>query len=169
MNDTLYLGIDLGVNGGLVGIKSGSIVYKSVMPRVEKEIDMTAIKDIFEWLILEHGRVIACFEVVNAMPGQGVTAMFSFGKTAGRVEGLCVGLGIPFHRVLPRIWQKELWEGVSIVKKADGRNDTKKTSYLAVSRIFPKEDFRATERSKNFHDGLVDAALIGLYSYRKRF
>jgi crossover junction endodeoxyribonuclease RuvC len=169
MNDTLYLGIDLGVNGGLVGIKAGQIVYKSIMPKVEKEIDMTAIKNIFEWLILEHGRVVACFEIVNAMPGQGVSAMFSFGKTAGRIEGLCVGLEIPFHRVLPRTWQKELWEGVTIVKKPDGKNDTKKTSYLAASRLFPKEDFRTSERAKNPHDGVVDACLIGLYSYRKSF
>lgn len=169
MNDTLYLGIDLGVNGGLVGIKNGEIIFKTIMPRLEKELDLKAIKDEMEWIRLEHGRIVAGFEVVNAMPGQGVSSMFSFGKNAGRIEGLLVGLDIPFFRVLPRIWQKELWQGVTLIKKADGRTDTKKTSYIVASRIFPKEDFRASERAKNPHDGIVDATLIALYFYRKQF
>lgn len=166
---TIYVGFDIGMAGGLSGIKNGEIVFKEKTPINGNEVDLVEIKNRLEWLILEHGRVIVTFESVGAMPGQGVTSMFTFGKQAGRIEGLCIGMGLPFHRVPPRTWQKELWEGVTIVKKADGKTDTKKTSYLALSRLFPKIDFRASERAKNPHDGIVDACLIALYSYRKNF
>src|SRR5690606_14340133 len=43
---------------------------------------------------------------VGAMPGQGVSSMFTFGHAAGVVEGLIQGLGIPYTLVTPQAWKR---------------------------------------------------------------
>ena len=48
----------------------------------------------------------AYLEQVGAMPGQGVSSMFTFGHAAGVVEGLLQGLGIPYTLVTPQAWKK---------------------------------------------------------------
>jgi crossover junction endodeoxyribonuclease RuvC len=48
----------------------------------------------------------AYLEAVHAMPGQGVTSMFTFGHAAGVAEGLLQGLGIPYTLVTPQQWKK---------------------------------------------------------------
>lgn len=48
----------------------------------------------------------AYLEQVGAMPGQGVSSMFTFGHAAGVVEGILQGLGIPYTLVTPQAWKK---------------------------------------------------------------
>jgi crossover junction endodeoxyribonuclease RuvC len=45
-------------------------------------------------------------EKVGAMPGQGVASMFSFGHSAGLVEGVVAALGVPMTLVTPQAWKK---------------------------------------------------------------
>lgn len=56
---------------------------------------------------LKGKKVVACIEQVGAMPGQGVTSMFTFGKSAGFAEGVIRALGIKYQLVRPQIWKKE--------------------------------------------------------------
>lgn len=46
-------------------------------------------------------------EKVHAMPKQGVSSMFSFGHSAGIVEGVIVAFGIPLTLVTPQSWKKK--------------------------------------------------------------
>ena len=50
----------------------------------------------------------AVVELVNAMPGQGVTSMFNFGQVTGAVLGALGQAQIPTERITPRQWQAEL-------------------------------------------------------------
>jgi len=43
-------------------------------------------------------------EAVSAMPGQGVTSMFNFGRGVGRVEGVMAAIGIELILIRPVEW-----------------------------------------------------------------
>jgi crossover junction endodeoxyribonuclease RuvC len=57
---------------------------------------------------IEGVPVTAILEKVHAMPGQGVTSMFSFGANYGFYRGVLQALQIPFEEVTPQHWQKGL-------------------------------------------------------------
>ena len=40
------------------------------------------------------------------MPGQGVSSTFTFGHSAGVVEGVVAGAGIPLTLISPQSWKK---------------------------------------------------------------
>jgi crossover junction endodeoxyribonuclease RuvC len=56
----------------------------------------------------------AFVELVGAMPGQGVSSVFAFGKSFGVVIGVPAALGIPFTLISPQVWKGAL--GVSAGK-----------------------------------------------------
>jgi len=86
-------------------------------------------------------------ERVSAMPGQGVTSMFRFGHTAGLIEGVATGLGLPVHFIRPQAWQK-------IARVQPGED----AGRLRVCQLFPKHSsFFARKKDHN----RADAALIG--------
>ena len=47
----------------------------------------------------------AVIEDVAAMPGQGVTSMFSFGESFGIAQAAIAAAGLPLTRVTPRRWK----------------------------------------------------------------
>lgn len=101
----------------------------------------------------------ACIEKVGAMPGQGVTSMFSFGYGAGVLEGICAALQIPYSFVIPQTWMKAVLSGLP---KGVGE----KASIIWCQRMFPKVDWRKSERSKKPHDGMTDATCIAFYAMK---
>lgn len=52
------------------------------------------------------GRAIARVELVGAMPGQGVSSMFSFGHATGVIYGVLGALEIEVSSVTPVVWKK---------------------------------------------------------------
>jgi crossover junction endodeoxyribonuclease RuvC len=65
--------------------------------------------------------VHAFIEQVSAMPGQGVTSMFGFGKGYGIWIGILAALGVPYTFVTPQRWKKELMQGQHDKEAAVGR------------------------------------------------
>ena len=47
-------------------------------------------------------------EDVHAMPGQGVTSMFSFGRNLGTILGVLAALKIPYRMETPQKWMKKV-------------------------------------------------------------
>ena len=43
-------------------------------------------------------------EKVGAMPGQGVSSMFQFGRSVGTIEGIIAALRLPISYVTPQKW-----------------------------------------------------------------
>jgi len=72
---------------------------------------------------------------VNAMPGQGVTSMFSFGRSYGFLRGCLVALGIPFDDVTPGKWQKAL--GLTRANKDESITSKKNRHKQRAQQLFP--------------------------------
>lgn len=99
---------------------------------------------------------VACVERVGVMPRDGGKQAFSFGKSAGFIEGVLTAYNIPYQLVLPQTWKKEF----SVT--AD-----KSTSITICKRLFPKVSLKRTDRCKVDHDGMAEALLLAEYAKRK--
>lgn len=109
----MLLGIDPGCTGALALLhKDGQICDWLMMPtlkvgtksRVNGAAVMAWIRD---WSAVHGSGWHAYLEQVGAMPGQGVSSMFTFGHAAGLVEGVVTGGGIPITLVTPQAWKKK--------------------------------------------------------------
>jgi hypothetical protein len=150
----IYIGIDVGANGGYCIMNSDGVILTSAVLG-DLEIFMKEMQGCCTQAY--H----AVFERVHAMPGQGVSSMFTFGHNVGMIEGILKAYGVPYSKVTPQSWQKEIHVGI------DKKLDPKERSRRAAAQLFPHSDFRKSERCKKAHDGIVDAVLIAEYARRK--
>ena len=166
----MICGIDNGLDGGLVFLNdSGEVLAKFVMPTLKlkgskREIDLQMLrihltKPLAATLGEQHFLLSHVFlERAQAMPGQGVSSMFSTGQGFGINKGMLAGLELSFTIVSPQVWQREMFKGLP--------KEGKDTTRIVCQRLWPKVDWRASERCKVAHDGLCDAALIAEYGRR---
>jgi len=156
-----YLGIDPGISGALAVLdKGGAIVQIFDMPTLEyvsgkskkQRVNPQAI--CAELRLFKDRQVEGMIEQVNAMPGQGVTSMFSFGRSLGILEGTLAGIDIPYTLVIPQVW-----------KKAMGANASKDGAREMAMRLWPSKS-ELFKRKKD--DGRAEAALLALYLLRIR-
>ena len=152
--DPIYLGIDPGLTGGLAWLQRGELIETSVMPTEDKFINLRVLDIKLKRYDIDH----AFLEKVHAMPGQGVSSMFKFGRVYGAIEALLVANCIPYTLIPPQRWTKSIHAGLDHLC-----DDSKEKSRLAASMLFPQYDFRKSDRAKNPHMGMVDAALIAEY------
>lgn len=92
-------------------------------------------------------------EQVSAMPGQGVTSMFGFGKGYGIWIGICAALRIPTTFVTPQRWKKEIMAGIP----------DKTAARIRAQQLFPAV---APVMKLVKHDGRAEALLIAEYGRR---
>lgn len=117
------LGIDPGSNGALSS-SNGHVFSFGKMSET----------DIFQEL--EGFTSPYCYlEKVHAMPGQGVTSMFTFGQNYGFIRGLLVALKIPFKEVQPKEWQK--YHGLN--KKYANQPERKRAHKAKAQILFPDQ------------------------------
>ena len=102
------------------------------------------------------GTCVACVEKVGAMHGQGVTSMFTFGKSAGFIEGVLAALGIGYQLIPPKTWKAEF-----------GLNSDKADSIAVCKRLFPGVNLLATDKCRKDSDGMAEALLMAEYARRK--
>ena len=140
-----YIGIDPGAKGGLAVIRDGGI---TVAPYEKSRY--------IEILSRVPSDSVCCLEHVHAMPGQGVTSMFNFGKTFGWVQGVLEAMGISYELVQPQKWKKEF----SIT-------GDKNSSIMVCKRLFPGVSLLPTERCRKDNDGMAEALLMAEYAKRR--
>jgi hypothetical protein len=165
----MFVGIDPGKNGGIVHI-SKTINYYFI-PKIGNEVDVLELSRIIEKIKNSESCEVHFFiEKVHAVFGSAAKATFNFGYVCGLIEGIVSFSKCPYTMIEPKVWQKEMFQGIPIIKKSGSkRNDTKKMAEIAYKRLFPNIDFYITEnenKSKKVHDGLVDALLIADYGRR---
>ena len=104
----IIIGIDPGISGAVILMETdGTLLDALPMPSIKtgkaSRVNAAAIVGFLsQYSGFEH-----CYiEQVSAMPGQGVSSMFSFGHSAGVVEGLIAGMGIPYSKTTPQAWKK---------------------------------------------------------------
>lgn len=161
----IYLGIDPGLDGALAAITvfgppinshfvdifdTPTVSVARTGGKYKREYDIAAMQK----RLVEIGGTYAVIEKVHAMPGQGVTSMFSMGYGCGLWEGLLAGLGIPYTRVAPQTWQKTML-------RDEGKG--KDASRLQAQRLFPA---RAELFARKKDDGRADAVMLAEYGRR---
>lgn len=113
----IVLGIDPGLSGGIAVMDEAGPIYVQKMPVIssdgKKVIDPGAIRDVIRKFRPHEGfEMVAVIEKVHAMPGQGVTSMFSFGFGYGVLVGVLSAMQVPIEHVRPQAWQKEVLGGI---------------------------------------------------------
>lgn len=154
------LGIDPGLSGALALIErdpaSGalSLLWAADMPTITRkasarktktELNLSLLADLIAPPGLEPPDLCA-IEFVHAMPGQGVTSMFTFGYAAGAAAGVISALQIPLRFIKPLTWQRSVG-----VTKDQG------AARLMASRLYPAQ---AHYFARVKDGGRADAALI---------
>lgn len=148
------IGIDPGKKGGIAVLNErGEIEGSVVMPELAE-----GVADVLE--VFTKFKTHVYLEKAQAMPKNGVCAMFNYGVHFGELRGILVTYKIPHTLVAPATWTKSMHQGTPTNLKAKAR------SHMAARRLFPNADLMATERSKVPHDGLIDALLIAEYGRR---
>lgn len=150
----IILGIDPGLNGAIAeyDTETGHVVIHD-MPTMEvtrngrKKREVNA--QLLSQVIASAYAKKAVVERVGAMPGQGVTSVFSFGRSIGIVEGILAAYDIPTTIVVPTVWQK----AVSMRGGKDGSRERATQLFPAQANLF----------SRKKDDGRSDAALIAYY------
>ena len=163
-----YVGIDIGKEGAIAIIDDVFITYDAT-PKIGTEIDLRGLSQI----INKIGRdSIVVIEDVHAIFKSSAKSTFEFGRALGIVEGILSAKVIPFIKVAPKTWQKEMFQGVALMHRPSSTKktmvtDTKSMALIAAQRLFPNLDFTPTKASKKPHNGIVDALLMAEYGRRK--
>lgn len=100
-----------------------------------------------------HTPDMVVIEDISARPGQGVTSMFTFGRTLGFAHAIAIRAKAPVHFVTPGVWKGKL--GLL--------NSSKGASREKCRTLFPRFA-HAVSRIKD--DGRAEAALLAYYGRR---
>jgi crossover junction endodeoxyribonuclease RuvC len=150
------IGIDVGLNGAIAMMRGETLTGIVDMPcvtldrngKAKRQISIPELIAILDEFKPEE----AYCERVFAMSGQGVTSVFSFGRSLGAIEGVLAARLIKTTLVTPQVWQKSM--GVSGGK--DGAR-------ARAMELFPHNvDYFRLKK----HDGRADAALIACWGLR---
>lgn len=159
------LGIDPGLRGA-IALYDGRNVRIWDMPTVQVKRGAKKKNEVAPALVVqalresdtlanelgcEIGR--AYVERVSAMPGQGVTSMFSFGRSLGIIEGALAGLAIPYDYLSPGAWKRSM-----------GVRDGKDGSRLRAQELLPAQ---AQLFARGKDDGRAEAALMAILGYKR--
>ena len=146
-----FVGIDPGKSGAMAIVSTDTQPFVRVVSFDEREYaEVLRFHTTYDTI---GGCVV---ERVNAMPGQGVSSMFSFGENYGFIQGLLTAYNIPYELVMPRVWKKEF-----------GVTSDKNTSIAVAKRLFPDTPLKRTERCKKDDDGCAEALLLAVVARRK--
>jgi hypothetical protein len=175
----INVGIDPGKDGGIAIIYPSGKIEAFATPKAADEIDISAIQKKFRVLgtLAKLGKVQCVLEDVHSIFGSSAVGNFQFGRALGIVEALLTANEIPFTKIAPKTWQKEMWTGIKVIGAFSGKTlksgkeqfkvDNKGMSLMAAKRLYPHVNLLPTERCKKPHNGIVDALLLAGYCKRK--
>ncbi len=125
------------------------------------EMDTRKIYEVLRAQVKSMDDPMLVIEKVHAMPGQGVTSMFTFGSGYGELKALAKILGWPTLIVTPQEWKKHVLAGTDKSKGA--------TVEWAL-RTYPSLQPDLLKKSGLAHMGKVDALAIAHFGhhYHKR-
>jgi len=154
----MILGIDPGASGALAffNLEAGTLEIVD-MPTVQVKRGAKLKNEISPQMLAAivgaRKPIVAIIEKVGAMPGQGSSSMFQFGRGVGMVEGVLAALHVPTDYVTPQQWQK-----------AVGARDGKDGNRQRAAELFPAY---AHLFARKKDDGRADAALMAWWRATK--
>jgi crossover junction endodeoxyribonuclease RuvC len=156
---SLFLGIDPGVHGGLAVVKiidgTAPVLAECIdIPVVgigaKERVDAIALRN---WLTT-HKPQHAYIERAQALPRQGSSSGFKYGRATGAIEAVLACCEIPVTIIEPSTWKK--------FHKLRG-GDKEGSRQLAL-QLFPAAHALLARRKDH---GRAESALIALYGARK--
>ena len=148
----VYIGIDPGKKGGVAVIEDLTDERKvEVHPYSDDTLKAVCNE------ISSRGadNAFCVVEKVGAMPGQGVTSTFNFGKSFGYILGVLEANGIPYQLISPQRWKKHF-----------SLDNDKNKSIQTAKRLFPSVSLLPTDRCRVESDGMAEALLIAEFARR---
>ena len=153
----IYIGVDPGKKGGFAIIEQGTSGQQTVQvyPWDDSEF-VHKMRMLAEDDDIRNAGIIAAVEKVGAMHGQGVTSMFSFGRSLGFIEGVLSGCWISYQLVPPNVWKKSF----SLIGK------DKQASIETCKRLFPGISLLPSDKCRKDSDGMAESTLLAEYARR---
>lgn len=151
------IGVDPGLSGAIASF-DGKTLYVRDMPTIavmgtKKSKTTIVLPELRDILNIEFdGCDHAYVEKVGAMPGQGVTSMFSFGESYGIIKMGIAMLGVPFDLISPVKWKAEM-----------GLNSDAERSRSRALQLFPN-DVEYFKRKKDHNR--AEAAILAYYGWK---
>jgi crossover junction endodeoxyribonuclease RuvC len=166
-----FIGVDVGLHGAVAALDVGAggfvglTVHDLPVLRTKTErakgkatLDIASTLRLFDQLhaprLLDGADVRATLEMVSAMPGQGVSAMFSFGRALGTIEAALAASRIPYDPVRPNAWKRVL----RVPAAKDG-------AVLRADQLFPSSAHLWRGPRGGLLDGRAEAALLAYYGW----
>ena len=152
------LGVDPGIHGGLaiVAVEDGAaprLVEAIDIPVIgtgaKERVDVAAIRNFID----RHQPIRALIERAQAMPKQGASSGFKYGRAVGAIEAAITLCSIPVEIVEPSVW-KRFWR-LPGKDKEGGRQQALQLFPAAHAALARKKDH-----------GRAEASLIALYGAR---
>ena len=145
------IGIDPGCSGAIVVMdRRWNLIEWDLMPVIKvgkaSRVNAAALAE----MLRDFDDGEAYVEQVGAMPGQGVSSMFSFGHAAGVVAGVLGAMLIPVTLVTPQAWKKRS----ALIGKD---KDAARTRAIQLWPAWRDLDFKGKGQA------LADAALIARF------
>ena len=160
-----YLGIDPGLSGGFAVVSGDKIRYKMVMPtlsftteegKTKTEIDREGVLSFLK-IFPPHVHVV--IEEQEAFRSQNITSTCTTCRNYGM---LLMALTVA-HMYITEV-HSDTWHGFfGIVPVKKGKGTTKQQGFKIAQTLYPGEDFRKSDRSHKFHDGITDSVLLANY------
>ena len=153
----VVVGIDPGINGGIAIVEVvdevptliGAWDIPVVGAGAKERVDALTLRA----LIRQHGPTFAYIERAQAMPKQGASSGFKYGRATGTIEAAIALCEIPFEIIEPALWKKAF--------RFPGKN--KETARLHALQLFPS-GYVVFGRKRDH--GRAEAALIALHGIR---
>lgn len=150
----MILAIDPGASGALCFFNTREGMLDVLdMPTVEVKRGNKEKREIspamLAMLIEMHQVDLVILERVGAMPGQGVSSTYQFGRGVGMVEGVVSALRLPLQYVTPQRWQRDL----NVRDGKDGNRQRAAELFPAYAHLFARKK----------DDGRADAALMAYW------
>lgn len=144
------IGIDPGCTGAVVVLRDGQPISWLNMPLIKVGTNTRVNGAHLASFLDPYKGAPAFLELVHIMPKQGASSAFTFGHSAGVIQGVVQGAGHPLTLVTPQKW-----------KKAAGLIGTEKDRARSTAILLWPWWRELDAKIKG--GALADAALIGRY------
>lgn len=156
----LIIAIDPGLTGAVGFLRSGAFLAVEDMPIVAKgvgsvktEVSPSGLKSLIKERLQPGEFTVAVIEKVGAMPGQGVSSVFSLGDSYGSARAVLATAGFEMTYVSPVTW-----------KKYFKLSSDKELSRALAIRLFPDAPLRLKK-----HDGRAEALLMARWLWETKY
>lgn len=136
-------------DGKLFALEDMPVMLRGTATKIKNQVNCSALADMLRsWIAgRDKNEIMVYIERVAAMPGQGVSSMFSLGHTSGAIEGVVSALGLA-HKLIPAAtWKKAMKVGKD---KDQGR--------AVAQRLFPSAELHLKK-----HHNRGESLLLAVY------